>query len=314
MVIADQTALNINIPPFTPMPADPSRARPGADPDPNRRRQERLEAIKEQFRLALAYDAVMTEAAARKAPLPVRDPRLAALVPYAKGERPVIFRAERLVEILDALKLAEALKVKAVISGGSDAWKVASELKAAKVPVIVSGTLRLPNSPADPYDAPYANPARLHEAGVTFAIRSIGQGPDQATSARNLPFEAAVAVAYGLPETEALRAITIVPAQLLGVADQVGSLEVGKRANLVITAGSILQVTSEVKALFIGGKPVSPENRQTQLYALYRQRLAEVQAGTAPLGLDRSGPKNPSTSPAVSPAGGTPAAGSNERR
>jgi imidazolonepropionase-like amidohydrolase len=254
----------------------------------------------------------MTEAKARKTLLPVLDPRLAALVPYAKGERPVIFRADRRVEILDALKLAAELKLKAIISGGIDSWKVTDALKAAKVPVIVSGTLRLPNDVADPYDAPYANPARLHEAGVTFAIRSIGQGPDQATSVRNLPFEAATAVAYGLPEADAIRAITLAPAQILGVADQLGSLEVGKRANLVLSAGPLLQVSSEVKEIFIGGKPVPVENRQTRLYALYRQRLAEVQAGTAPLGLDR-GPKS-SSSPTTPPAPTNPVAGNGERR
>ena len=195
------------------------------------------------------------------------------------------------------------MKLKAIITGGAEAWKVADALKAANVPVLVAGTLQLPAEPTDPYDAPYANPARLFEAGVTFAIRSNGQGPEQATAGRNLPYEAAVAVAFGLPEPEALKAITLTPAKVLGIADQVGSLEVGKLANLVITAGHILQPTTEIKALFLNGKPLPPESKQTMLYARYRQHLAEVQTGVAPLGID---PK-PFPSSVLAPASTAPA-------
>jgi len=95
-----------------------------------------------------------------------------------------------------------------------------------------------------------------------------------------------MAVAYGLPESVALRAVTLAPAEILGVADQLGSLEVGKRANLVLTAGHVLQPTTEVKGLFLAGKPLAPESRHTRLYAKYRGRLAEIKAGTAPLGID----------------------------
>ena len=87
----------------------------------------------------------------------------------------------------------------------------------------------------------------------------------------------------------ALKAVTLTPAQILGVADKVGSLEVGKRANLVVTAGHILQPTTPVLALFIDGRHVTPESRQTQLYAKYLRRLEEVKDGTAPLGLERPG-------------------------
>jgi len=156
----------------------------------------------------------------------------------------------------------------------------------------------LPTEPSDPYDAPYANPARLHEAGVAFAIRSGGRGPDQATAGRNLPYEAAMAVAYGLPEAEAVKAVTLAPAQILGLADRLGSLEVGKRANLVITAGHLLRPTTVVKALFLGGKPKAPESRHTELYARYQRRLAEVRAGSAPLGIDRAMPTTATPAPA----------------
>ena len=116
-----------------------------------------------------------------------------------------------------------------------------------------------------------------------------------------------MAVAFGLPEAAALRAVTLAPAEILGVADQLGSLEVGKRANLVITAGHVLQPTTEVKGLFLAGKPLPPESRHTRLYAKYKGRLAEVRAGTAPLGIetDPGSSATPSTTPA--PASGGPA-------
>ncbi len=300
MILADRVALNVNIPPYAPPGLDPSRNRVGDDP--NARRKERLDAIREQFRLALAYDKVMQGGKGQKdSGVPV-DPRLAALVPFAKGEKPVLFRADRRVEILDALAIVEELKLKAIITGGADAWKATDRLKALKVPVLIGGTLRLPTEPTDPYDAPYTNPLRLLEAGVPFAIRSGGAGPDQATAGRNLPYEAAMAVSYGLPEAEALRAVTLRPAEILGIADLLGSLEVGKRANVVLTAGHILQPTTEVKALFIGGKPLLPESRHTRLYAKYQRRLADVRAGLAPLGIEHAPkPSPPPSTPTTAP-------------
>ncbi len=217
------------------------------------------------------------------------------MLPYARGEKPVVFRADGQVEILDALEMAEELELKAIISGGAEAWKVAGALRRADVPVLLNGTLRLPSERVDPYDAPYSNPSRLHEAGVRFAIRSSGSS-NAVTNARNQPFEAAVAVAYGLPEDAALRAVTLSPAEILGVADKLGSIDVGKRANLVVTAGPLLQVTTAVKALFIAGKPIELESRHTRLYAKYRHRLAEVRAGEAPLGLDRPNVEDPYSS------------------
>jgi imidazolonepropionase-like amidohydrolase len=217
---------------------------------------------------------------------PAPDPRLESLAPYTRGEKPVILHAENSVEILDALELARVLKLKAVISGAAEAWKVADALKQAKVPVLLGGALHLPRREHDPYDAAYANAAKLHAAGVAFAIRSQGGGPATATAARNLPYEAATAVAFGLPEDVALQAVTLAPARILGLDSQLGSLEAGKRANLVVTAGHLLQPTTSVLALFIDGEPIRPESRHTQLYAKYHHRLDEVRAGRARLGIE----------------------------
>jgi imidazolonepropionase-like amidohydrolase len=283
MVIADSVALDVRIPTYAAALA----------------RKERLEKIKELFHRAIAYDTVVKKAHVRGEAPPAPDLRLDALVPYARGEKPVILHADQPVEILDALDIARDLKLKAVISGGAEAWKVADAIKKAAVPVLIAGTLNLPRHPHDPYDSAYTNPAKLHAAGVTFAIHSRSGGGGDETAARNLPFEAATAVAFGLPEEIALKAITITPAQILGVADQVGTLETGKRANIVVTAGHLIQPTTPVLALFIDGEPVRPESRHTQLYAKYRRRLDEVRAGRARLGIDEAPTKLSGTSSPV---------------
>jgi imidazolonepropionase-like amidohydrolase len=319
LVIVDLAALNVTIPTFVPRTPEGQRRVPGQGPgpgpgggeggrDPQARRKEQLDAIREQFRKAIRHGNVVEQARTKGAAAIPFDPRLSALAPYARGQKPVIFQADHRTEILDALALAKELKLKAVISGAGEAWKVATALKDAGVPVLVGGTLNLPAREHDPYDAAYANPARLHEAGVTVAIRSRSGGPSAATGGRNLPYEAATAIAFGLPEDVALRAVTLTPAQILGVADQIGSLEPGKRANLVVTAGHILQPTTEVLALFIDGKHTQPESRHTQLYARYLRRLQEVKAGAAPLGLERpaSATARVPARAAASPAGGAP--------
>jgi imidazolonepropionase-like amidohydrolase len=299
LVIADQVALNVAIPTYISRSTESRRPglgqeRPGQGPGGDQaanqareRRKERLEKIKELFRKAIAYDTVIAKARDRGDVPPAPDARLEALAPYARGHKPVVFQAEQQVEILDALDIIRELKLKGVISGGSEAWKVADALKEAKVPVLVGGTLKLPRHDYDPYDAEYANPAKLHAAGVTVAIHSKSGASTNETAARNLPFEAATAIAFGLPEETALKAVTLTPAQILGVADQIGSLETGKRANLVVTAGHILQPTTPVLALFIDGEPLRPESRHTRLYAKYRHRLDEVRAGRARLGIEQ---------------------------
>lgn len=312
MVRSERAALVVNIPTYVPASV---RARSRAiDPeagDPNAKRRERLDEIKRQFRAAIEYDRVRTALAAKgRSTRP--DPRLEALAPYARGEKIVLLRADRAVEIFDALALVKEFKLKAIVTGGLEAWKTAEALKAAKVPVIVAGVLRLPDNPSDPYDAPYANPARLRAAGVPFAIASNSGGPNQATAPRNLPYDAATAVAFGLSEADAIQAVTLGPARLLGVADQFGSLEVGKRADLVVTAGHLLQPTTDVKVVLIDGKPIPPQSRQTRLYAEYRRRLAEIRAGSAKTGTDHvvkrpapvpaANPSPPTTSGASSPA------------
>jgi imidazolonepropionase-like amidohydrolase len=198
------------------------------------------------------------------------DPRFEALGPYVRRERPVFIQAESRQHLLEALAFADTYHVKVVLTGAADAWKVADQLVARRIPVVVGPVMRKPVEDYDPFDAPYANAGRLYDAGVSFCFRS-----NTAANSRNAPFEAAMAVAYGLPESAALRAVTLSAAEILGVADQCGSLTVGKRADLVILDGSPLQVTSQIKGVMVGGQGFSLESRQTRLYERYRQRLRE---------------------------------------
>jgi imidazolonepropionase-like amidohydrolase len=131
----------------------------------------------------------------------------------------------------------------------------------------------VPESPYDPYDAPYANAAVLHRAGVPIAIMS---NDDQ--NPRNLALHAAVAAAFGLPREEALRAITYYPARIIGIEREVGSLAVGKLADVVVSEGDPLEFTNPVSYVFIDGRQRSLENRQTRFYEQYRERLQRLRA------------------------------------
>ena len=196
------------------------------------------------------------------------DARFEALRPFVRGEKSVHIEADSRQQIVEAVQFAKEESLKIVITGGTDAWKVAALLKEREVPVIVGPTMKHPVEDYDPFDATYANPGRLWEAGVRFCIRS-----NNASNSRNAPFEAAIAVAYGLPEAEALKSVTLSSAEILGVADRIGSLTPGKRADVIITDGSPLITTSQVRGVIIAGRPFAPESRQTKLAEKYRERI-----------------------------------------
>ena len=229
--------------------------------------EERVDELREFLETARLYDRIQSQPEEERPPV-VEDPRYEAMRPYLSGERRIFIEADSRQAIVEAILFSEKEELKIVITGGTDAWKVAGELKAREIPVIVGPTMRSPVSGWDPFDATYANPGRLYEAGVEFCIRS-----DDASNSRNAPFEAAIAVAYGLPEEEALKAITLNAARILGIDERVGSITPGKTANLVITDGSPLQPTTQIKGVFVAGRPFPPESRQTRFYERYLQRL-----------------------------------------
>jgi imidazolonepropionase-like amidohydrolase len=161
---------------------------------------------------------------------------------------------------------AEARGLKLTITGGLEAWRCAELLKQRDVAVLLK-VLRLPLRRSDPYDAAYANAAVLQRAGVRFAIVT-----DEDANCRNLPYEAAMARAFGLTPEQALRAITLSAAQILGVADRMGSLEVGKDANVIVADGDVMDHRSHVTRVFIDGVAQSLETRHTRLYDAFKAR------------------------------------------
>ena len=233
-------------------------------------RDRRVDELRRMLRDAEAYGRAQDAHARdpRGVPRPDTDLVLAALVPYVRGERPVMFRAERERDIRAAVRFAEDMKLKPIIVGGADAWKAASLLKEKNVPVIFDGMWSLPLREDDPYDTLYENPVKLQQAGVRFAI-STG---DVGAHVRDLPFQAGMAVAFGLPRVEALKAITLYPAQIMGVADRLGSIETGKIANIVVTDGDILDARTNVRHLFIGGRQIPLVSRHTVLYDQFKDR------------------------------------------
>jgi len=274
MILRDPLALHLDFPsPGTSFLTDPSIPSVGRTVA-KKQREEKIRRLKELFAQAEAYDA-----ARKSSPNTAPQPRLEAILPYVRGEKPVIIKVARQTEIMEALKLADDLKIKVILSGAIDAWKVTDELKKRDVPVMLGPIMTMPSESYDPYDAPFTCAAKLHQAGVKYCIRSTGS-----TNSRNLPYEAAMAVSYGLPPEEGLKAVTLYPARILGVESELGSIDKGKRANVVITNGDMLQPSTQVLGLFIDGRPLSPASKHTRLWERYTERLKEVQEGKASLG------------------------------
>ncbi len=198
-------------------------------------------------------------------------PAWEAMLPVLSGQLPVMVHAEDVRQIKAALRWAETNQFKIILAGALDAWRIADQIAKQRVPVIFEHTFTQPTRDTDSYDAHFRAASLLHKAGVQFAF-SEGPGAWPATRARNLPFAAAQAVAFGLPEAEALRAITLNPARILGLADRLGSIETGKDATFIATTGHILDLRTQVKRLWIDGQEVTIESRHTRLYDKYRNR------------------------------------------
>jgi len=198
---------------------------------------------------------------------PEHDLRWEAMIPVLEGKIPLVVDAEEMLQIESAVEFAARERVRLVILGGYDAPRCAALLREHDVPVIVSYTHRSPRRPDEPYDDSYTVPARLHAAGVRFAIAY-----PSASNARNVTFQAATAVGFGLPADEGLKAITLYPARILGFADRLGSLETGKDATLFVSDGDPLENGTRVERAYISGRAIDLTNRQTTLYEKYREK------------------------------------------
>ncbi|MEK7409521.1 MAG: amidohydrolase family protein [Acidobacteriota bacterium] len=225
--------------------------------------ERRLQQLREFFEQARRYQRAKQNGAPGFEP----DLKMEAMLPVLEGKLPLVAVAERERVIKEALAFAEKEKVRLVLAQAREAWKLAAELKAKNVAVILGPTLAMPREEDEPYDKAYTLPAELHKAGVKFAMASFSN-----SFSRNLPYQAAMAVAFGLPPAEAIKALTLYPAEIWGVGDQVGSIDPGKWADLMVTDGDPLETRTQVKQLFIKGKAVDLDNKHRRLYEKYMKR------------------------------------------
>jgi imidazolonepropionase-like amidohydrolase len=196
-----------------------------------------------------------------------KDLRFEAMLPVIDGKMPLAVNASRAAAIHDAIAWAEKQNVKIVIMQPRDIAKAGAELKAKNIPVVLGRVLALPDNEDAEYDEGYTQPLEAYKAGVKFAL-----GTFTNEFVRDLPYQAATAVAYGLPHDEAMKALTINPAQIWGAGDAIGSLEKGKLADLMIVDGDPMDVRTQIRHLFIKGKEITLSNKQIRLYERYMSR------------------------------------------
>ena len=200
---------------------------------------------------------------------PEFDEALEFLLPVINGQLSVMLDVGSEDEIKAAIKLVKEEKLNAIFFGAEEAWKTAKEIKEAGIPVILSNMYNFPSNWEDGYDARYRLPAELQKAGVKFALASDKYLPPFCI---DLPYQASKAAAFGLDKAEALKSVTIYPAEILGVADIMGSLEPGKAANIVLADGDILDRRTQIKRVFIDGRSVDLSNKYTELLKKYEEK------------------------------------------
>ncbi len=228
-------------------------------------RKEKLKALDDFFADARAY--LKAKEAAKNTADFRTVPAWEAMLPVVHGETPITVHADDARQIRAAVKWAGTHQLKIILADARDAWKVAGLLASNNVPVIFNHVFTQPQRDSDFYDVHFTAPKVLHQAGVKVVF-----GAGGASLVKNLPYAAAQAVAFGLPADEALKGIMLYPAQVAGVGDRLGSIEVGKDATLFVTEGDILDVRSNVKRMWIAGKEVSLDSRHTLLYEKYKNR------------------------------------------
>lgn len=237
---------------------------------------QQLKNLKYAFSEARAYALTKKAEAQRDVAYHPFDARWEALRPVFDSSMPVFVNANEIKQIQAAVDWAAQENIKIVIVGGKDSWRVAELLKRKDIPVIAGPVHDTPTRDWEAYDAAFTVARKLHEAGVRFSI----SGGSDSGNDRNLPYQAATAAAFGLPHDEALKAITLYPAQILGIADRVGSLEIGKDATLFVTNGDPLETFSTVERAYIQGRAIDLTNRHRRLYEKYQEKYLQLQ--TAP--------------------------------
>lgn len=228
-----------------------------------------LNEVKDWLDQARWYEKRKTAASKNKLlALPEFDEKLEALLPVIHGDLPVMISVHSADDIRAAIKFVQEQKIKTIFYGVSQGWMVAKEIAQAGIPVIFASLHQLPPSWEDGYDALYRNPGVLQKAGVKIAFSS-----SSASLAKELPYHAAKAVAFGLDKREALKAVTIYPAEIFGVSNLMGSLEKGKLANIVLAEGDLLELKTVIRHVFIKGQEMDLSSAYTEYLEKYKKRL-----------------------------------------
>jgi len=234
--------------------------------DQARERRKRIREIHDFFMEASAYVR-----GRKSANPPSLVPAWEAMIPWVQGEKPVMIHANDRRQIQSALDWAENQNFHSILAGARDAWQLADYIAERQIPVIYEHVFTQPARDFDGFDIHFSAPRKLQQAGVQVSF-SLGLNAFGTSNLRNLPYAAAQAVAFGLPESEALKGLTWYPAQALEVGHLLGSIEVGKEATFFAANGNILDVRTQVKRLWIRGQEIRLEDRQTRLYEKYRAR------------------------------------------
>ena len=267
MLVSEVATSFINFP-MTPRP--PRGARIGPQTETSMDVTSKLvEKIKEYLNEARHYlELKKMSAEDSKVRMPDLNPKYEALARVLDGTLPVIISVEKAKDIELAIEFIQEEKIEAIFRGCAQGFKVAEKIKAAGIPVIIDDLYTGPSDPEDGYDAPFRNVVELARAGVMICFSS---GVDPSIS-KDLSYHAARAVAFGLDWKEAIKALTINPARIFGIDDRVGSIKVGKDADLFLTTGDPLDLRSEVRHLFINGKDIDLSNWWESLYETWRER------------------------------------------
>ncbi len=250
-------------------PSSGRRGRRDSRTDEQRKKDEdkQLKKINDMWDQLALYHRLDSMAGTQSASSLDYNPEMEAMLPAYRGEIPVLLEVNQASAIESAIKWVKKRKINAIFTGVAEGWRVADQLAEAKIPVITGPMLSMPTRASDRYDTPYANPGKMHKAGVKVAIRS-----NDTENVRNLPFNAGFAAAYGMGKEAALKAVTIVPAEIMGVADRLGSLEKGKSATLFVTDGDPFETKTQVKHLFIDGWNIPLDSRHIRLYNEFLER------------------------------------------
>lgn len=231
-----------------------------------------LKTLREAFDQARAYMVAKNAETVKGIPYHDFDAKWEAMIPVIERRIPVLINADELSQIQAAVSWAEQENVKPVIVGGRDSWRITDQLKAKNIPVILTSMFEAPARRWESYDAVFTTPRKLKDGEVTFCIA----GDGDASNVRNVAYHAALAAAYGLPKDDALESVTLHAAQILGIADKVGSLEIGKDATLFISNGDPLLQETTIEQAYIQGRKIDMRDKHKQLYAKYRAKYQQL--------------------------------------